>query len=143
VIELISAFVVALVTAATPLFRPEANRGLAKRLAHHADLRSNLEGNREALANIDALLVAETERLKEKEIARVTRKLNGGNVAALIFVAVVGGGFVFLITSLATSLVGSFFAVVLWVVAVLVGLFTVVIGLVGLGTLYAPRKQPE
>ncbi len=80
--------------------------------------------------------------LKERETYRLTRKLNGGNVATLIFVALAGGGIVYGLVSAAISLDEK--SEMFWLfmsVAVVVGLFVIALAAVGLGTLYEPPKE--
>lgn len=69
-----------------PLLRGEVAGRLMKRLTAHAHLRVSLEGHVGALRHLDELILVETEALKLRELHRLNRKLNGGNVAALIFV---------------------------------------------------------
>jgi len=142
-IQLWSAIAVAILTVVIgPLLRGEASGRLAKRIALHTDLRPKLEGNSVALEHLDSLLVNEAKALEERETYRLTRKLNGGNVAALIIVALAGGGVVYGLISgaIATSDVPAW----PWVFiafAVLVGIFTIALAAVGLGTLYAPPRD--
>lgn len=104
-------------------------------------MRPKLEGNAVALQHLDSLLANEAKALKERETFRLTRKLNGGNVAALIFVALVGGGVVYWLISGAIATAGvSRWSWVFIVLAALVGIFTIALAAVGLGTLYAPSR---
>jgi hypothetical protein len=143
VIQLWSAISVAVLTVIVgPLLRGEISGRLAKRTAAHADLRKKLEGNADAVAHLDALLTREVLTLADRETHRLTRKLNGGNVAALIFVALVGGGVVYGIVSAAIALVEN--PALFWlfmIVAGLVGLFAIALAAVGLGTLYEPPRE--
>lgn len=142
-IQLWSAISVAVLTVIVgPLLRGEISGRLAKRIAAHADLRKKLEGNADAVAHLDALLTRETLTLADRETHRLTRKLNGGNVAALIFVALVGGGVVYGIVSAAIALAEN--PVLFWlfmIVAGLVGLFAIALAAAGLGTLYEPPRE--
>jgi hypothetical protein len=141
-IQLISAVAVALLTVVLgPILRGEVSGRLIKRISGHAGLREKLTGNAAALEELDELLVAELKVLNEKETYRLTRKLNGGSLAALIFVAVLGGAVVYGLVSAAIALIGT----VIWfwvliILAVLAGLFTIALAAVGLGTLYAPPR---
>lgn len=142
-IQLWSAVAVAILTVVIgPILRGEASGRLAKRIAAHADLRQKLEGNSVALQHLDSLLTSESQVLNERETYRLTRKLNGGNVAALVVVALVGGGLVYGLVS--GAIAASALPVLPWVVvalAVLVGVFTIGLAAVGLGTLYAPPRD--
>lgn len=144
-IQLWSAISVAVLTVViAPLLRGEISGQLAKRIATHAEIRQNLEGNAEAAAHLDALLTSETRVLRDRETHRLTRKLNGGNVAALVFVALVGGGSVYGLVSGAVAIAekpGFFW--VLIVVAIIVGLFAIALAAAGLGTLYEPPREKK
>jgi predicted small lipoprotein YifL len=141
-IQLWSAITVALLTVVVgPLLRGEASGLLVKRITSHAALREKLGENIEALKHLDALLVKEFEVLKERETYRLTRKVNGGNVAALVLVALVGGTSVYGLISATMSVTGA--PVLYWlllVLAVIVGFFSIALAAVGLGALYAPPK---
>jgi hypothetical protein len=145
-IQLWSAIAVAILTVVIgPLLRGEASGRLAKRIALHADMRPKLEGNAVALKHLDSLLANEAKALEKRETYRLTRKLNGGNVAALIFVALAGGGVVYGLISgaIATEAVPAWPWVFI-VLAALAGIFTIALAAVGLGTLYAaPREKAE
>lgn len=142
-IQLWSAVAVAILTVVVgPILRGEASGRLAKRIAAHADLRQKLEGNSAALQHLDSLLVSESQVLEERETYRLTRKLNGGNVAALVLVALVGGGLVYGLVS--GALAASDVPVLRWslvALAVVVGSFFVALATVGLGTVYAPPRD--
>lgn len=142
-IQIWSAISVAVLTVVIgPLLRGEISGQLAKRIATHANIRQNLEGNAEAVAHLDELLTRETRLLKDREIHRLTRKLNGVNVAALIFVALVGGGAVYGLVSAAAAFAENPVIVWLFIVgAVLTGLFAIALAAVGLGTLYEPPRE--
>lgn len=145
VIQLWSAIPVAILTIFIgPLLRGEITGRLAKKIARHADLCQKLKGNPEATSHLDLLLAKETKVLNERETCRLTRKLNGGNVATLIFVALLGGGFVYGLISVAIALAETpvwFWA--LMVLGVIVGIFTIALAAVGLGSLYEPRENIE
>ncbi|PQZ51102.1 MULTISPECIES: hypothetical protein [unclassified Microbacterium] len=143
-IQLWSAIAVALLTVVVgPLLRGEVSGKLHKRIAAHADLREKLEGNKVALTDLDDLLNEEVKVLRDREVYRLTRQLNGGNVAALVIVALVGGAIVYGLVSGGLALQGSLWSIALYVAAALVGLFAIALAAVGLRTLYEPRKQTK
>lgn len=140
-IQLWSAIAVALLTVVIgPLVRGEVSGRLNKRVTSHAELRKNLAGNPTAIAEIDQLLNAEVKALREREVNRLTRRLNGANVAALIFVALVGSAVVYGLVSAGLATQGTFWSFALFFVAALAGFFTIGLAAVGLRTLYEPRK---
>lgn len=142
-IQLWSAIAVAILTVVVgPFVRGEVGDRLQKRVAGHAQLREHLAGNPDALESLDALLVTELRELKKREENRLTRKLNGGVVATLIFVAVVGAGIVYALTSWAAAVQGTVLSVIIYVAAALVGLFTIALAAAGVGTLYKPKETP-
>ncbi|MCM3500619.1 hypothetical protein M3667_01840 [Microbacterium sp. P26] len=139
-IELWSAIAVAILTVVVgPLVRGEVGNRLQKRVAGHVQLREHLVGNTDALKSLDALLVTELQELRKREENRLTRKLNGGVVATLIFVAVAGAGIVYGLTSWAAAVQGTFLSVIIYAAAALVGLFTIALAAAGVGTLYKPK----
>lgn len=143
-IQLWSALAVAVLTVIVgPILRGELSGRLLKRVIAHAELRKHLDDNLEAKGELDALLTTEIKAMRTREETRLTRKLNGGSVAALIFVAVFGGGLVYGLMAWAATVAGSWFAVILYIVAALVGLFTIALAAVGVGTLYTPPGTDE
>ncbi|MDQ1206602.1 hypothetical protein [Microbacterium sp. SORGH_AS_0862] len=143
-IQLWSAIGVALLTVVIgPLLRGEVSGRLLKRISEHANLREKLAENSAALKDLDALLDLEVRRLRERERHRLTRKLNGANVAALIFVALAGGGIVYGLLSLGISLGPTGWAIAAYVGAALVAVFAVGLAAVGVGTLYEPPKEKK
>jgi len=96
------------------------------------------------VSHLDELLVSETQVLKDREMHRLARKLNGANAAALIFVAIVGGGLVYGLVSAAVAFREK--PVAFWllaIAAVLVGLFAIALAAAGLGTLYEPPREKQ
>lgn len=141
-IQLWSAIAVAILTVVVgPFVRGEVGNRLQKRVAGHVQLREHLAGNTDALRSLDALLVTELLELKKREENRLTRKLNGGVVATLIFVAVIGAGIVYALTSWAAAVQGTVLSVIVYVAAALVGLFTIALAAAGVGTLYKPKEM--
>ncbi|MBW8763331.1 MAG: hypothetical protein JF592_12205 [Microbacterium sp.] len=142
-IQLWSAIVVALLTIVLgPLLRGELSGKLIKRVAAHVELREKITDVPDALADLDHLLSTEIAVLREREEYRLTRKVNGANVAALIFVALLGGGGVYgLIT--AGIAVGGGWGITLYVLAVIYGLFFVALAAVGTRTVFSPPKENE
>lgn len=140
-IQLWSAIAVAVLTVIVgPIIRGEVSGRLLKRIAAHADLRSKLSDGSAAKRELDALLDAEVKALRTQSEYRLTRRVNGGNVAALIFIALVGGLIVYGLVAAGLALSGTGWAIILFVVAVLVGLFAILLAAAGMGTLYAPPK---
>lgn len=143
-IQLWTAVAVAVLTVIVgPILRGELSGRLLKRVTAHAELREHLADNVAAKEELDGLIMAEVKALRAREESRLTRKLNGGNVAALIFIAVLGGGLVYGLMAWAGAVAGTWFAVILYIVAALVGLFTIALAAVGVGTLYAPPRTEE
>jgi hypothetical protein len=139
-----SAIAVAILTVIVgPLLSGELGSGLARRTLHHAELRSKLADQSTSARQIDVLLEAETKALSDRGINRIGRKLNGGNVAALVFVSLIGGALVFASATWALATSNNFGAAVLWALTILIGLFFVLLATAGLGTLYAPAKHKE
>lgn len=141
-IQLWSAIAVAVLTVVVgPILRGELSGRLLKRVVAHAELREKLADASPAQREIDALLDAEVKVLRERAEYRLTRRLNGGNVAALVFVALVGGGVVYGLVTAGLALPGTVWAVLFFIVAVLVGLFAVALAAAGMRTLYEPPKE--
>lgn len=142
-IQLWSAISVAVLTVVIgPLLRGEISGRLTKRIAAHAEIREKLENNVDAVAHLDELIASETQVLKDRETYRLNRKLNGGNVVAVIFVASMGGGIVYGLVSAAIAFMAT--PVMFWlfmIVAGVVGMFAIAMAAVGLGTLYKPPRE--
>lgn len=142
-IQLWSAVAVALLTIVLgPAVRGELSDRLVKRLSAHAELREKIAEVPGAVKELDALLTAEVSVLRRREEFRLTRKLNGPNVAAVIFVALFGGGGVYLLVSGGIT-VGGGVAVALYICAGIWGLFFVGLAAVGSKTLYDPPKEAK
>ncbi|EHK89178.1 hypothetical protein SZMC14600_01399 [Saccharomonospora azurea SZMC 14600] len=108
----------------------------------HADIRQKLEDVPDALTHMDMLIASEAQLLKERETHRPTRKLNAGNVAALIFIALVGGAIVYGLVSIAIAIQDT--AVLFWLIILVtgvVGAFVVALAAVGLGAVYEPPRE--
>lgn len=142
-IQLWSAISVAVLTVVVgPLLRGEISGRLAKRIALHADIRQKLEDVPDALTHMDMLIASEAQLLKERETHRLTRKLNAGNVAALISIALVGGAIVYGLVSIAIAIQDT--AVLFWLIILVtgvVGAFVVALAAVGLGAVYEPPRE--
>ncbi|MDA4895513.1 hypothetical protein PFZ55_52545 [Streptomyces sp. MS2A] len=139
-IQLWSAVSVAILTIVLgPMLRGELSGRLAKRIAAHADLREKVEKNPAAVKDLDILLATEIEVLRQREEYRLTRKVNGGNVAALIFVALLGGGGVYGLVSWGL-IVGGGWSIAIYIAAAVYGLFFVAVAAAGTRTVFAPAK---
>lgn len=143
-IQLWSALAVAVLTVIVgPLLRGEVSGRLFRRIRAHVDLREKLAEDGPSLKELDTLIAKELETLREREISRLTRKINGGNLAALIFIALAGGGIVYGLISAAFALpdTGLFWA--FWILAAIAALFTFGLAAVGVGSLYAPASPAK
>lgn len=140
-IQLWSAVAVALLTIVLgPMLRGELSGRLVKRVAAHAELREKIANVPDAVSDLDHLLTSEVAVLREREEYRLTRKVNGGNVAALIIVALAGGGGVYGLVTAGLA-VGGGWGVVLFVIAGIYGLFFVALAAAGTRTVFNPRKD--
>jgi amino acid transporter len=81
---------------------------------------------------------AEATRVKD----RLTRKVNSGNLSALIFVSVVGGTFSYLLVLWATN-ASQVLSIVAWILFGLIALFTLLMAISGFSLLYAPNKNSD
>lgn len=120
------------------IFLGGSSSSLAKDVRHHAELRGKLEVGTAAAAELDELLAAETLALKERSLARLTRKVNPGAVAAVIVVTVLGGLVFYGLWSGTAAVADGLWFWVLVVVTALYGLFFLAFMLVGLGKIYDP-----
>lgn len=84
-----------------------------KRIKRYAQLRSMLVDGSEAASNLDSLLAEETGVLVDRNLPRVGRKLDGSNIAAIVFVSLIGGAASFGLVTWAQHTVG-FWSGVLW-----------------------------
>ena len=97
-----------------------------KRAKDYIEIYSALHGEIQAKKNIELLLTQLTQEMVERN----SRKLNTSNIAAIIFVAIVGGGLSYLLAFWATSISG-FWAVLIWIAFSAVFLFTIALSIVG------------
>lgn len=137
-IELLSALGVALLTAVTgPIVRGETDSKLVKRLARHVDIRARLSGNRQAEEYLDELVAMESRVLLKRESRRLNRTVDGGSVAALVFVSLTGGAVVYFLVAWAIALDsrGPGFWLLIFV-ATAVGSFAAGLSAVGVTTIY-------
>lgn len=142
-IQLWSAITVALLTIVLgPMLRGELSGRLAKRVAAHAELRVKIADVPDALYDLNHLLASEVAVLREREEARLTRTVNSGNVAALILVALVGGGAVYGMVTAGLALGGGW-GITLFVLAAICGLFFVALAAAGTRTVFDPPKDKE
>lgn len=109
------------------------NRGI-KRIVSYAETLAVLPEGK-VKNNILNLLDIETNRLIEQN----TRKVNVANIAALVFVSVVGGGLSYLLALWATNITGLF-SILAWLLFAVVVFFTLGISLAGLGSIYEKPK---
>lgn len=63
--------------------------GAVKRMQRHATLEQEMPAESEAKAQLRALLDIESKNYAERVTAKLNRRINGGNLAAIIFVLVV------------------------------------------------------
>ena len=104
-----------------------------KRMKRHAELVENLPPG--AQTHMERLLAAEAENYADDQIFRMKRKLDGGTLAALIFVGVLTAG----VIVLGFALAASFSAPWIHFVTGTIAAFGLLLMLVGLGQIW---KEP-
>ncbi len=97
-----------------PLISREAGTREYRRVKRHAQLRSLLTDGSDAAKKMDALLDHEVGRLVDRSSTRASRKLDGGNLAAIVFVSLIGGAVSFGLVTWAQATTG-FWAWVAWI----------------------------
>jgi hypothetical protein len=120
-----------------PLRAREAGGRFYRRVRRLAQLRPQLSDGSIAADRLDELLAAEVEKLAKRH----SRKLNGANLAAIVFVSLVGGAASFGLVTWAQAISGVGAAVIwvlFWVWSFLVVVF-VLVG--GLPSLYKTEKD--
>lgn len=119
-------------------FFNEQNIGIkvTKRAKEYADIYSSLPDGIDAKTDVAKLLKLETEQLLERRL----RKINYGNVAAVIIVALVGGGLSYLLALWATNS-PTIIAVLAWILFTAVAFFTLGISITGLASVYQEPKR--
>lgn len=136
------ALVPVLVVVLKPLMEREAGGSRLRRIRRFAQLRSALPDGSLAVTKLDELLACEVESLASISKQRLGRKLDGGTVAAVIIVSLVGGLLSFLLVIWAQNSSGIW-ATVLWVVVSLWTAFVLLFVLVGgVPNLYK-KSEPE
>lgn len=118
-----------------PLISREAGSREYRRVKRHAQLRSLLADGSDAAKKMDVLLEHEVGRLADRSSTRTSRKLNGGNLAAIVVVSLIGGLVSFGLVTWAQAGTGfwawvAWIAFALWTFSVLV--FVLVGGLANL-----------
>lgn len=140
-VQLWAAIAVAVLTVIVgPVLRGEFGNRSTRRLAHHASLRESLSGNTGALEAIDELIEVEAIKLRKRELRRLSREIDGGSIAALIFVTVVGSGVVYGLIALANAISSGPWYWALIFLATGVGGLAFGISAVGTATIY---KYPD
>jgi len=111
-----------------PLRAREAGGRFYRRVRRLAQLRPLLHDGSSAADRLDKLLVSEIDNLA----MRHARKLDGGNLAAIIFVSLIGGAVSFGLVTWAQAITGvasTVVWVVFWVWTFLLAVFVLVGGL--------------
>ncbi|PZF61891.1 hypothetical protein DEJ33_15775 [Curtobacterium sp. MCPF17_047] len=105
-----------------------------KRMKRHSDLLEHLPAD--AQVHMERLLAAESENYADDQIFRMKRKLDGGSLAALIFVGVLTAG----VIVAGFALAGVLHAPWVHFITGTVALFGLLLMIVGLGQVW---KDPE
>lgn len=134
---------VAAIPAVGALLRPLVETfglGLERRARRHAELLSVVPEGVEA-ARLRTLLVDELDEIGRRGEGRLRRKLDGASVAALIFVLVVSTAAVWALWTFSWAFLPAGAAVVVpRVLAVVVAVFSALLMMAGLGSLW---KEPD
>ncbi|WP_448759515.1 hypothetical protein [Actinomyces oricola] len=101
-----------------------------RRIRRHAHLRSLLPDGSEAASKMDSLLASEVELFTTRASKRIGRKIDSGNLAAIIIISLFGGGASFALVTFAQALSGVW-AWVLWAVFIGWTLFVLLLVFVG------------
>ena len=112
-----------------------------KKAKDYIAIYSGLSDGIQAKKNIELLLTQLTQKIVEQSM----RKFDSSNMAAIIFVAVVGGGVSYLLALWATN-VSGLFSVLIWIVFGTVFLFTIALSIAGWTLRYgksSPKKEDE
>jgi hypothetical protein len=88
---------------------------------------------------VGQLLDHETSRVLEK----TKRKVNGANVAAVITVAIVGGGLSYLLAWWAVSSETLTLSIFAWVLFAAIAIFTIGVSAAGLADLYEDESEKK
>ncbi len=119
-----------------PVVSREAGGREYRRVKRHAQLRSLLTDGSDAAKKMDVLLDHEVGRFADRSVTRASRKLNGGNLAAIVVVSLFGGAVSFSLVTWAQASTG-FWAWVAWILFALWTFGVLIFVLVGgLANLY-------
>lgn len=124
------ALVPLLVVILKPIMEREAGGARLRRIKRYAQLRSALPDEGAATVKLDDLLAYEVEHLASATKQRLDRKLDGGTVAAVVCVSLLGGLFSFGLVVWAQASDGAW-AVILWILFSLWTAFVLLFVLVG------------
>lgn len=113
-----------------------------KRIKRYAQLRSMLVDGSEAASDIDSLLAAETGALLDRNMPRVGREIDGGNIFAIFCVSLLGGAASFGLVTWAQHTVG-FWSGVLWFVFAGWTVIILLLVLIGGSSSFYKKKTTE
>ncbi|WP_411732723.1 hypothetical protein [Paeniglutamicibacter sp.] len=131
-IPIIIAAIVAISGVALQIYNSDRDPGAVRSMKRHAELAEKLTGV--AQTKVLGLLETESNQYSDRMMRRATRKVDGGSVAAMIAVAIVGGGLTYGVTLLALNFW------IAWILVVLVGGLTIALMFAGSAQLF---KYPE
>ncbi|WP_143882746.1 hypothetical protein [Curtobacterium sp. KBS0715] len=142
--QTIAVIAVPLVSVLIGLFRGGGDTRLSRRVKHHAEILKVLDGFTKASDAMEGLLVEEIGVLKDRELARSRRRVNGGNLAVAVILAVVTAGATFWLTTFASEHGRDPWA---WIGVTLLSLLAVtlvIFTVAGFSTIYNPpsNKKP-
>jgi uncharacterized membrane protein HdeD (DUF308 family) len=139
----VAALVGGLFTLTTSFAKSRSEPRLYRLLTRQVALLEKLPSGSAAYRDMLELTDHTAGNLKTREIARSTRKLNGGNVAAVIFLGVVGGVLGYWLLMWAVASAGTVWYWLALVLLVTVVLFIVGLLIAGVSSIYAPPKGKE
>lgn len=133
----------ALLTAIAGIAGASHRSRIGRRMRDHLELLKVAEGNDRAAAALNDLIAQEAEELRDRELKRLTRRLNPYNVG--FAVVITGGGAVgmYYLIHWSAELAGAPLQWLVILLSVIVGLVAVVLALAAFATIYNPLKGSE
>lgn len=124
------------------LIAESAGNGVEKRLSRHLELLAATLDSSPAHANLSAVVDAESLAVRARAEARLNRKLNGANLAAVIVVVLLMTGIVWGLWVWSVQPMPQLAQVGLQIVAVVVGIFgTLLVTIGGVSQMWVPRDE--
>ena len=128
------------ISAGIGLFNGSHRSPIGRRIRFHADLLKVVEGNKEASASLEALIAAEAEELKDREVMRLRRIINPPGIAVALIITGVAAVIFYYVVQWSISTAAEWWHFVTVIVAVLVGALLLALAYASFVAIWQERK---